>query len=370
MKKPRENLPVPADTVPHEIVAPLLSWYDESARILPWRENPEPYRVWISEIMLQQTRVEAAKPYYDRFLEELPDVSALACVPEEQLMKLWEGLGYYNRARNLQKAAKVLMEKHSGQLPASFEALLELPGFGEYTAGAVSSIAFGIRVPAVDGNVLRVISRILGSREDVTRPDVKRSITEGVRQILPERVGDFNQALMELGAMVCLPNGAPRCDICPEAFLCEGYRQGIMAQLPVKPEKKARKIQQRTVWILVAQDGEGISRVALHKRDESGLLAGLWEFPNAEGMLSPAESRRRAAEWGLVLRKQQTLEPAKHIFSHIEWRMTGYLASLAGVPEKSDFFWADSRQLEKECTVPSAFKAYLAEAMKALNQSD
>ena len=273
-----------------KIVQPLLDWYDANARILPWREQPEPYRVWLSEIMLQQTRVEAVKPYFERFLAALPTIRSLAEAPEDRLMKLWEGLGYYNRARNLQKAARMILERHNGMFPSDFEEILALPGIGEYTAGAISSIAFGRPVPAVDGNVLRVMSRLLESAEDIAQPAVKVNITHALKQIYPEqRCGDFTQSLMELGATVCLPNGKPKCRECPLAELCLARLNGKVAELPVKAPKKARKLENRTVLLLFCGN-----RIAIRRREEKGLLAGLYEFPNREGSLTGEPIREGA----------------------------------------------------------------------------
>ena len=221
------------ETSLEQIVMPLLSWYDGHARVLPWRENTAPYRVWVSEIMLQQTRVEAVKPFFERFIKALPDVQALSEAPEDELLKLWEGLGYYNRVRNMQKAARVIVSEYSGDFPADYEKLLSLPGLGHYTAGAVSSIAFGIPMPAVDGNVLRVLSRVTASYEDVLKQSVKTAMEAEVKKIIPaDRAGDFNQALIEIGAIVCVPNGKAKCEICPLAFLCEAYKKGIEMYLP------------------------------------------------------------------------------------------------------------------------------------------
>ena len=335
------------------IVEPLLEWYGRNARSLPWREEPAPYRVWVSEIMLQQTRVEAVKPYFARFLTELPDVPALASAPEQQLMKLWEGLGYYSRARNLQKAARVMVEQYGGTLPADYDALLKLPGIGPYTAGAVASIAYGIPVPAVDGNVLRVVMRLTAGWEDIADPAVKRAVERRMAEILPkDRPGDFNQAMMELGATVCAPGGEPKCLVCPLNALCEGYRQGIARELPVKAKKKARRIEERTVFLLVC-DGE----LAIRKRADSGLLAGLWELPSVEGKLNPEGAAETLLEWGAQPVSVREMPAAKHIFSHVEWHMTGYWVDLTERPE--GFTWAGRETLQQEYALPSAFRAYL-----------
>lgn len=273
----------------------LLRWYDQSARVLPWREDPTPYRVWVSEIMLQQTRVEAVRPYYERFLEAFPTVEALAGAPEDRLLKQWEGLGYYNRARNLRRAAQVIVERYGGQVPASFEELRSLPGIGDYTAGAVASIAFQIPVPAVDGNVLRVISRVLCRYDNILDPRVKRRTERELRQVLPQRVGDFNQSLMELGALVCLPGGPPKCLVCPLRQVCRGRAQGVAEELPMKAKAKPRRREDRTVFLLVSREG----RLALSRRPDQGLLAGLWELPAAEGALSREGGPRVPGKPGL-----------------------------------------------------------------------
>lgn len=307
------------------VVTPLLDWYAENQRILPWREDPSPYRVWISEIMLQQTRVEAGRAYFERFVAIISNIRALANVEDQILMKLWEGLGYYNRARNLKKAAGVVVEKYGGELPNSFEELLELPGIGPYTAGAVASIAFGIPVPAVDGNVLRVVSRILEQRDDIAKPAVKKAMEEVVGAIIPkERPGDFNQALMELGAVVCLPNGAPKCSVCPVAELCRARRSGVTGEIPVKKAKKERRVEEKTMLILLDERG----RMALRRRPSKGLLSGLWELPSFEGLLEEGEVRKRLEAAGLRCGEIQQTQGAKHIFSHVEWRMAGFTACI------------------------------------------
>jgi A/G-specific adenine glycosylase len=364
-----------------KIVSPLLQWYDNNARILPWRENTEPYAVWISEIMLQQTRVEAVIPYFNRWMKALPDLESLANASEEEVLKLWEGLGYYSRLRNIHKAAKIVMEKYGGGLPASFDELRSLPGIGEYTAGSVGSIAFQLPVPCVDGNVLRVVTRLTADTSDIGAASTKKRLTEWVREIVPKgRPGDFNQAMMELGATVCLPNGLPKCEICPVAFFCEARIQNRMTEFPVKGEKTVRKIEKKTVLILLDSAAPGITgRTALRKRAEPGLLSGLWEFPNLNGHYSEEEIHQLLVSSGLTLSSLVRLKKAKHIFSHIEWDMTGYLAVVehdaavdAGdeaIPEAAaetpalygalpDIQWTDVERLDEKLALPAAFKSY------------
>ncbi len=329
---------------------PLLSWYQDQKRILPWRDNPTPYGVWISEIMLQQTRVEAVKPYYHRFMEALPGITDLAAVSEDRLLKLWEGLGYYSRAKNLQKAASLVMERYNGELPASFEELLSLPGIGSYTAGAIASIAFHIPVPAVDGNVLRVFSRVTGSEEDVLKQSVKRRIEDKLREAMPkEDPGSYNQALIELGAMVCIPNGNPLCERCPLESLCIAKKKELTSVIPVKTPKKSRKAEDRTVLLLL-KDG----KVAIQKRKDTGLLASLFEFPNLNGHVSKEDL---PSILGVTEAKITSLSASKHIFSHVEWHMIGYWIELKNIPV-SDYLWILPEDLKKTYSLPSAFKAY------------
>ncbi len=379
MKNEQELQEVYKETIPY-----LLQWYDYNRRILPWREEPTPYHVWVSEIMLQQTRVEAVKGYYDRFLTRLPDVAALACAEEEELLKLWEGLGYYNRVRNMQKAARVLMEQYGGQLPADFDKIRALPGIGDYTAGAISSIAFGLPYPAVDGNVLRVMSRITCSEADIAKEQTKRKMTQDLLQVMPGRSGDFNQSLMELGATVCLPNGKPLCEQCPVMHMCKAFRAGRETELPVKSGKKERRIEKRAVC-LVSYEG----KVLLHRRPKKGLLAGLWEFPNflrsdtgevqTEPML--AETMHRLEENGAAVRVIKG-KKAKHIFSHVEWHMDGVwleveMAEDGSADDVKDAIGAweteassehlvfvTTEEMQASYPVPSAFEAYVKELEK------
>ena len=341
----------------NEIVQPLISWYRQNKRILPWRDQKNAYYTWVSEIMLQQTRVEAVKPYFLRFIGELPDVKALAECPEEKLMKLWEGLGYYNRVRNMQSAAQVVVAEYGGVLPASYDELLALKGIGSYTAGAIASIAYDIPVPAVDGNVLRVFSRITEDRQDIMKQSVRSQVEEKLLGIMPKDApGDFNQALMELGAVVCVPNGPARCMECPVAALCKAYHHGTVDELPVKAPKKKRTIENKTV--LVIQDGEC---TAIRKRPQEGLLAGLYELPNVEGHLSMDEALQKVKEMNLEPLHIEVLPEAKHIFSHIEWRMTGYRIRVSSLEERkeSSFIFTEKKQSEKQYAIPSAFRAYI-----------
>lgn len=329
----------------------LLKWYNTNARRLPWRDEPTPYRVWVSEIMLQQTRVEAAKPYFLRFMQALPTIEALARADEAQVLKLWEGLGYYSRAKNLHKAAKTIMEEYNGEMPATVKGLMALPGVGSYTAGAVASIAFGAAAPAVDGNVLRVVSRLLCREEDILSPAVKKKTEAELSRVMPQgRAGDFNQAMMDLGAMVCLP-GAPKCAACPLEPICEARRLGVEESLPVKSPKKPRRIEKRTVFVLTCQ-----GRAALQKRPEEGLLAGLWELPSAEGLLTGEEARQALAGWGLQAGPLEKLPGSKHIFSHLEWHMAAWAGEVNTMGPH--FSWATGEQLREEIALPSAFKAY------------
>jgi A/G-specific adenine glycosylase len=304
--------------------------------------------------------VEAVKRYYERFLEALPTVRELAEVPEDRLMKLWEGLGYYNRVRNMQKAARQVMEEYGGEFPHTYDTIRSLAGIGNYTAGAVSSFAYGIPKPAVDGNVLRVLSRILASEEDIMKASVRSWMERAVEEVIPEQeASDFNQGLIELGALVCVPGGEPKCGICPAAELCLAREKGIQTALPVKTKAKARRIEKRTV--LIFRDSEG---VAIRKRPPKGLLAGLYELPNVEGHLTRKEAADYGKSIGLTPVHVRKLEAAKHIFSHVEWHMVGY-ELLVDALEKNcgeEMIFAKRDELETVYSIPSAFEAYMVTA--------
>ncbi|MBQ3133013.1 MAG: A/G-specific adenine glycosylase [Clostridia bacterium] len=350
----------------HSGVPALLDWYCAVRRPLPFRENPTPYRVWVSEVMLQQTRIEAAIPYFERFMDALPTVADLAATDEDRLLKLWEGLGYYSRVRNLQKAAQQVMERHGGELPADYDQLLALSGIGEYTAGAIASIAYGLPVPAVDGNVLRVFARLTAHRGDVLKPAVRRELREVVCAVLPKDApGLFNEAVMELGETVCLPNTQPHCEVCPLSAVCAAHAAGIEAELPTRAAPKPRRIEQRTV-VCVTTD-EPTPRVWLRKRPATGLLAKLWEFPQVEGTLSAAEA---AAAFDLQPKTTEQLPPAKHVFSHLEWQMTGVHLTVAPFDPPAGTVLVTAEEQRTGHALPGAFAAYAAYLNKWLSKRE
>ncbi len=349
-----EEIPVVVDSL-DLIAKPLLTWYDSGRRILPWREDPTPYHVWLSEIMLQQTRVEAVKPYYDRFICRLPDIESLASVEEEELLKLWEGLGYYNRARNLKKSAIQISTEYGGKMPEDYDKLMELTGVGSYTAGAIASIAFGKPVPAVDGNVLRILSRLRADDRDIMDIKVKKAIEEELRAVIPrERPGDFNQALMELGATVCVPNGSPKCGQCPWKEICQAKRQGNASEYPKKRAKKARSIEKKTVLLIQYEQ-----RIALNKRPSEGLLAGMYEFPSIEGHQEEKKVIAYLKQLGVMPLRICRLEPAKHIFTHKEWHMTGYYIRVDDLTGMGEYVFVDPAEIKNKYPVPSAYAAYM-----------
>ena len=337
---------------------PILSaWYAENKRDLPWRRTKDPYCIWVSEIMLQQTRVEAVKAYYTRFLDALPTVRSLAEAEEETILKLWEGLGYYSRVRNMQTAAKEIVQEYAGQLPADYEKLRKLKGIGAYTAGAISSIAFDLPYAAIDGNVLRVLSRIFADSRDITAEATKKYWKEEVEAALTrENAAVINQGWMEIGALVCLPNGEPKCGICPFRGYCAAYQKGCAALYPVKAEKKARTVENLQVVFLT--DG---SRIAIRKRGK-GLLANLWELPNGS-----AEQALPALlqEWNILDGEITPMRHRKHIFTHVQWEMECFFV-LTNSTENTPFIWLESDKITEEYALPSAFRAVWKEGLKKL----
>ncbi len=339
----------------------LLDWYEANKRVLPWREDADPYHVWISEIMLQQTRVETVKGYYLRWMERFSTVQALAAAKEDEVLKAWEGLGYYSRARNLYKAAKIIASEYGGKLPADKALLRRLPGIGEYTVGAILSIAFGMGEPAVDGNVLRVISRLTADPSDVSKGDVRAAVAAKLRPLMPQgETSAFTQALFELGALVCLPKDAFRCESCPLIGECRAYREKRQGDFPVKPEKAAQRMEERTVLLLECE-----GKYLVRKRLSKGLLANLYEFPNAEGRLSEEEVRAFLSSLAgeeIPVGMVEPLPEATHVFTHLIWEMTGYLLRLpagqAAAPFGEDAAFASPREIEEVYSLPSAFSAY------------
>ncbi len=332
----------------------LLPWYARNRRELPWRQDREPYHIWLSEIMLQQTRVEAVKGYYARFLETLPDIPALARCDDDVLHKLWEGLGYYSRVRNLKKAAQMIMERWNGEFPKTYGEVLSLPGVGPYTAGAICSIAYDLPTPAVDGNVLRVVSRLLDDPSPIDLPETKRQVQKRLEKIYPREAGSFSQALMDLGATLCGPNREPDCGHCPCRESCLGYSRGSAASLPVKSPPKQRRQEDRTVLILSCG-----GRYALEKRPERGLLAGLWQFPNTEGYLDTGQTLSLVEELGLRPREVLRETYRKHIFTHIQWNMKGVWLEVA--EEGGGFHWLTWEQIRQQAALPTAFRQFWEE---------
>lgn len=339
--------------LPNSLSEKLVLWFRASHRDLPWRRDRLPYHVWLSEIMLQQTRVEAVRGYYERFLQELPTIEALATCEPDRLNKLWQGLGYYSRARNLQKAAQVIVNELDGVFPSTLEEIRKLPGVGPYTAGAIASICFELPAPAVDGNVLRVLSRVMADDACVSLQNVKDSYAQRLAEIYPAGAcGDFTQSLMELGATVCVPNGAPRCDICPVAELCRAHAQGNPTAYPVKQAKKARREEKLTVFYLRC-DG----CVAVKKRPETGLLANLWELPHVGGFLETSDAMALLSGWGVQPKELLRRQEKTHIFTHVEWHMRCY-SVLCG-KKTADFTWADDERFAHDIALPTAFRMFL-----------
>ena len=331
----------------------IIDWDRRERRPLPWRLSPTPYHVWVSEIMLQQTRIEAVIGYYERFIAELPDIAALAAADEDRLLKLWEGLGYYSRVRNLKKAALLLVERYGGQLPASAQELKKLPGVGDYTAGAIASLAFGQPACAVDGNVLRVLSRVLESGEDVMQPSVRKRMAELLQKLYPcgEEAALLTEGLMELGETLCLPKGAPVCAACPLRALCLASLHGTAERYPLRSAPRPRRIEERTVLLLHSR-----GRWAIRRRPDKGLLAGLWELPGLEGFQDRAAVLAHLESLGGAVTALEDCGEAVHVFTHVEWHMRGFLAELKD--PCGDFLWASPGEIMADYSIPTAFRAY------------
>lgn len=329
----------------------LLPWYAQNKRDLPWRIDRDPYHIWVSEIMLQQTRVEAVKGYYARFLKALPSVFDLAKVDDAQLHKLWEGLGYYNRVRNMKKAAIEIVERYNGVFPTEYSNVFALPGIGAYTAGAICSIAYDQPTPAVDGNVLRVLARLTNDNSVIDSQEFKKLAHRNLGRIYPRQAGDFTQALMELGATICGPNKKPECKVCPCNQFCLGCQCGTADTLPVRKLKNKRRIEQKTVFILNC-NGE----YALNKRGSKGLLADLWEAPNVPDKMDVATAINYLGERGLRVTDVLRTVERKHVFTHIEWQLCGIYIN---VEEKNDeYTWMSTEHIANEAALPTAFRQF------------
>lgn len=330
----------------------LLNWYDKNKRDLPWRRTKNPYYIWISEIMLQQTRVEAVKVYYERFINKLPTLQDLANTPEDELLKLWEGLGYYSRVRNMQKAAKILVDLGKDTLPDTKEELLTLPGIGEYTAGAILSIAYDKPTIAIDGNVYRVLGRYYAIEESISKKTTYAVYSQYLEKLLPtEKAGDFTQSFMDLGSQVCLPKN-PNCEICPLNEGCKARKLSRMQDFPVKDKKKERKIEERTVFVLVCN-----GKIAINKRKEDGLLASLYQFPNVLATPSIIDIENGLIEQGIDYVSVEEIGQSKHVFSHVEWYMQGVKIEFNTSLE--EYLWVTKEELEEKYSIPSAFAYYL-----------
>ncbi len=338
------------------IIPPIIAWHRTNRKPLPWRLDPTPYHVWISEVMLQQTRIEAVIPYYHRFIAELPDIASLAECHDDRLMKLWQGLGYYSRARNLKKAARQIMTEHQGELPCDYASLRQLAGIGDYTAGAIASIALGLPQPAVDGNVLRVLSRVTACDHDIMKASTKAAFISALREVYPsgEDARMLTEGLMELGEIVCIPNTAPKCSQCPIAQLCTAHRRGETLKYPIRSEKAPRRIEKRTVLLL-----ESNGRFAIRKRPDTGLLAGMWEFPSLPDVADSDAIAEFLESEGLVHdHGVQPLGGAVHKFTHVEWHMIGLRIAVIGSPRTLTFATTD--EIREHYAIPTAFKKYLS----------
>lgn len=327
----------------------LLNWYSKNKRDLPWRHTKDSYKIWISEIMLQQTRVEAVKLYYERFLSALPTIKDLAKVKEDVLLKLWEGLGYYSRAKNLKKCAEKVIELGLKELPQEKKEIEKLPGIGPYTAGAILSIAYGACTPAIDGNVLRVLARIHEDNRDLLKKSVKEEYETKLKKFMTkENARDFTESLIELGALVCVPNGQPKCEICPFLTVCKSKEHNTFMNYPVKSKKKKRKVEEKTVYILTYD-----KKYVVKKRGQNGLLKGLYELPNIDKKMSKIELKNYLKEQNYQITQIKELKEEKHIFSHIEWHMKPYVVILKQI--SNDPFYS-KEEIEEKYSLPTAFK--------------
>lgn len=348
-----------------KIVIPLLEWYYQNKRILPWRMDKEPYHVWVSEIMLQQTRIEAVIGYYHRFMKELPTIADLADCPLDKLLKLWEGLGYYNRVRNMQKAAQIIMEQYHGCFPSSYQDIISLPGIGEYTASAISSICFSLKEAAVDGNVLRVYMRVNNCYDNIDDMKIRKRVREELNKIMPTDSGSFNEAMMELGETICVPSGIPKCNECPIKTFCRSYKNATYLELPVRQEKKDKKLENYTVFLFVLDD-----MIAIEKRQNKGLLHNMWQFPNIENSLNLSQVQTYLEKNNIVFSKIEKATTYIHIFTHKKWNMCSYWILLEKKIDLDNVVWVYLDELAKVYAIPTAFQPFKKYLEGKLKQDD
>lgn len=334
-----------------EIVKPLIKWYQKNKRTLPWRTNKEPYHIWVSEVMLQQTRIEAVKSYYHRFINEIPDISTLSTISENKLLKLWEGLGYYNRARNLQKAAQQIVQNHNGIFPNTYDKIIDLAGIGEYTASAISSICFNEKRPTVDGNVLRVVMRLLNCYDNVLDPKVRESVKDKLEKIIPDNPGDFNEGMMELGETICLPKGTLNCEKCPLSNYCLSFQSKTTSDLPVRIKNTTKKTEEKTILLFYYKN-----KFQIRQRSNQTLLKDLWEFPSLDGYFT----KKQLEQWLIENKIKGTVTKSiqnKHIFTHKIWEMKSFLIQLDSIDQYNE--WITVKEAEEHYPIPTAFQPFL-----------
>lgn len=348
-----------------EIVNPLLEWYYKNKRILPWRVDKDPYHVWISEIMLQQTRIEAVIDYYYRFMKELPTIQDLANCSQDKLLKLWEGLGYYNRARNLQKAAQIIITEYNNTFPSIYQEIISLPGIGEYTASAIASICFSLKEATVDGNVLRVYMRVNNCYNNIDDIKTRKKVRDELIKIMPTDSGNFNESLMELGETICLPNGIPKCDECPVKDLCKSHQNNTYLELPVKQKKKERLEENYTVFLFCFNN-----MVAISKRCDKGLLYNMWQFFNIKNKMSFSQVQKYLNEENIPFSGIEKAISYTHIFTHKKWNMHSYFILLEDKIEFDDIIWVSLEDLDNIYAIPTAFQPFKKYLKERLNNND
>lgn len=332
----------------------IVEWYQKNKRDLPWRKDKNPYHIWISEIMLQQTRIEAVIGYYYRFLEKIPDIKTLATIEEKSLLKLWEGLGYYNRARNLKIAAIQIENEYQGKFPTTYEEIMKLKGIGEYTASAISSICYSESQVTIDGNVLRVFTRFYNDQRNIDETRTRKSIREHLQKIIPEESGDFNQGLMEIGETICIPNGIPKCNICPLKKDCLANQYNTYQDLPIRKKKTVKKQEDYTILIFQNQD-----KVAIYQRTKESLLNNLWGFPQLEGLFSMEEIKDYLIKQNIKYQCIQEGIQNIHIFTHKKWNMISYTIKLTKENSLSQYKWEKISEIKKRYAIPTAYKPFL-----------